>query len=98
MQTRQLVIPPSLLLPCSSLEHDIEVYNKILLVLLNILLLLSIVVPLINVPEIDREKAEALPPTLAKIILEKQALPPPPAATAARQVFMPAYWAFIRAT
>lgn len=78
MQTRQLVIPPSLLLPWSSLEHDNEVYIKILRVLLIILLLLSIVVPLINVPEIEREKAEALPPTLAKIILEKQALPPPP--------------------
>ncbi|MDN3638068.1 AgmX/PglI C-terminal domain-containing protein [Simiduia curdlanivorans] len=78
MQKSFIGIPPSLLLPWSSLEHDNEVYIKILRILLVVLLLLSIVVPLINVPEIDREKAEALPPTLAKIILEKQALPPPP--------------------
>ncbi|AFU99577.1 AgmX/PglI C-terminal domain-containing protein [Simiduia agarivorans] len=78
MSIRQVIIPPALLLPWTSLEQDNERYKKILLVLLALFLVLGILVPLIDVPEIEREKAEALPPQLAKIILEKKELPPPP--------------------
>ncbi|MBB3169751.1 AgmX/PglI C-terminal domain-containing protein [Simiduia aestuariiviva] len=75
---RQVIIPPSLLLPWSSLEHDNERYKKILLVLCVAFLLFGVVIPFISVPEITREKAAELPPQLAKIILEKKAPAPAP--------------------
>lgn len=75
---REVLIPPSLLLPWTSLEQDNERYKKVLGALLILLLLLGIIVPLINLPEVEREQAEQLPPALAKIILEKEIPPPPP--------------------
>ncbi|UTA47867.1 AgmX/PglI C-terminal domain-containing protein [Simiduia sp. 21SJ11W-1] len=75
---RQAIIPPSLLLPWSSLEHDNERYKKILIALCIAFLIFGIIIPLIKVPEITREKAAELPPQLAKIILEKKVPPPPP--------------------
>lgn len=75
---RTAIIKPSLLLPWSSLEQDNERYKKILIALCVAFLIFGIVIPLINVPEITREKAAQLPPQLAKIILEKKIPPPPP--------------------
>lgn len=75
---RDVLRPPSLLLPWTSLEQDNERYSKVLRALLILLLILGIIVPLINLPEVEREDAEQLPPALAKIILEKEIPPPPP--------------------
>ena len=46
-------------------------------VVLAIALLGGILVPLIPVPEVQREQLEALPPRLAKLVIEKRQPPPP---------------------
>ena len=72
------IAAPNLQLPWSSSESDNRRYWKILGILLIPFLLFSIVIPLINVPEPEREELEKLPPQLAKVQLEEQELPPPP--------------------
>lgn len=41
------------------------------------MLVLSAVVTLVNLPEVTRAEKEKLPPQLARVVLEKQVLPPP---------------------
>lgn len=43
-----------------------------------LVLLFSVVIPLLPVPQLERERVEALPPRLAKLLLERQQQPPPP--------------------
>jgi len=43
-------------------------------------LVLSVLFTLLPLPEISRESAPALPPRLAKLVIEKQVVPPPPPA------------------
>jgi protein TonB len=64
-------------LPWSSSIDDDKRFNKILLISFVVLLLSSIVVTIINVPEMARTEKEKLPPQLARVVLEKQELPPP---------------------
>lgn len=64
-------------LPWSSSIDDDKRFNKILLISFVVLLLASIVVTIINVPEMARTEKEKLPPQLARVVLEKQELPPP---------------------
>jgi len=47
---------------------------------LGLILLIGLPMPFLTLPEVDREELEALPPQLARIVLEKQELkiPPPP--------------------
>jgi hypothetical protein len=54
-----------------------SLFNKILIVGLLLTLALGIVVPNITLPEIKREKAEKLPPQLAKVIKRKKEAPKP---------------------
>lgn len=54
-----------------------SLFNKILIVGLVLTLALGIVVPNITLPEIKREKAEKLPPQLAKVIKRKKEAPKP---------------------
>lgn len=54
-----------------------QLFNKILVVLLAVTIGLGILVPNITLPEIKREKAEKLPPQLAKVIKRKKAAPKP---------------------
>jgi TonB family protein len=68
---------PNLQLPWSSLAEDDQRYTRIVQVLLALVVVLTIVVALINVPEIPREEKEKLPPQLAQVLLEKQEIPPP---------------------
>jgi len=58
-------------------EDEQERYRKILKRALILFLLLALVMPFLPVPQISRERAEELPPRLAKLLLERQALPPP---------------------
>ncbi|HEY9135842.1 MAG TPA: AgmX/PglI C-terminal domain-containing protein [Pseudomonadales bacterium] len=53
-------------------------FRRILIALLIISLLFSIVVGLSPRPVIDRQKTETIPPRLAKLLLERQQIPPPP--------------------
>lgn len=64
-------------LPWSSSVDDDKRYNKILLVLIGVLLVVSVIVTIIKVPELARAEKEKLPPQLARVVLEKQELPPP---------------------
>lgn len=64
-------------LPWSSSIDDDKRYNKILLVCIAVLLVVSVVVTVIKVPELARAEKEKLPPQLARVVLEKQELPPP---------------------
>jgi periplasmic protein TonB len=64
-------------LPWSSSIDDDKRYNKILLVCIVVLLVVSVVVTVIKVPELARAEKEKLPPQLARVVLEKQELPPP---------------------
>lgn len=68
---------PNLQLPWSSLAEDDGRFTRILQVLLGVLLVLVILVVVIDVPEPTREEKEKLPPQLARVVLEKQELPPP---------------------
>lgn len=69
---------PNLELPWSTASQDNKRYWRILFALLLPLLILGIVIPLIDVPEPEREELERLPPQLAKVVLQKKELPKPP--------------------
>ncbi len=64
-------------LPWSSSIDDDKRYNKILLVCIVVLLVASVLVTIIKVPDLARAEKEKLPPQLARVVLEKQELPPP---------------------
>lgn len=57
-------------LPWSSSDEQDRKFRKLLVRLLVILLLLFLIVPWLPIPEVSREEAEALPPQLARVILE----------------------------
>jgi TonB family protein len=70
-------LAPKTQLPWSSSQDDDSRFNIGLGIGLAILLVLVIIVSRINVPEIPREEKERIPPQLARVMLEKQELPPP---------------------
>jgi len=65
-------------LPWSISEDEELRYRKILKRALIVFLLLALIMPFLPVPKISRERAEELPPRLAKLLLERQTPPPPP--------------------
>lgn len=71
------VLSPNLELPWSSSIGDDRRFNKILLVSFAVLVVISLVVTVMKVPEQARAEREKLPPQLARVVLEKQQLPPP---------------------
>jgi len=72
------VVTPNLELPWSSSQEEDKRFWRVLGVLCVPLLILSIAIPLIPVPEPKREELEKLPPQLARVVLEKKELPKPP--------------------
>ncbi len=72
------MMTPDLMLPWESSEREDARYRKILRNLLAALLAFGIVMPFLPVEELSREKQETLPPHLARVVLEKKVLPPPP--------------------
>ena len=68
---------PNFQLPWTSSEDDNRRLKKILGILMVPALIVSIAIPLIDVPEPDREELEELPPQLADLIIEEEKLPPP---------------------
>lgn len=63
-------------------EEDRRRFRKILQRVFLVCLLFALLIPFLPIPQIEREKAEALPPRLAKLVLErKQAKLPAPAKT-----------------
>ena len=72
-----LTMASELQLPWESTREEDARYRKILRNLLIALLLFSVLMPFLPVEELSREKQEELPPHLARVLLEKQALPEP---------------------
>lgn len=67
---------PVLQLPWS-LTNDDQRFKKILSAMLVVFLGMAIPISLVTLPELTREEKEALPPQLARVVLEQQILPPP---------------------
>lgn len=63
-------------LPWSITDED-TTFKKILIALLVVYLLIALPIVMIKLPELTRAEKEQLPPQLARIMLEKQELPPP---------------------
>ena len=59
-------------------DQDERHFIVIARVILIVFTLCSLIVPFVTVPEIERSKAETLPPRLAKLLIEKKKTPPPP--------------------
>ena len=59
-------------------ERGDDRFNRLAAGFVGVTLLLSVLIPLIPLPEPDRAEIEKLPPRLAEIILEKRRAPPPP--------------------
>lgn len=64
-------------LPWSSSRDEDARFNKILGGLAVVFLVLSVVVTVLKVPALTRAEKEQLPPQLARVMLQKQELPPP---------------------
>lgn len=59
-------------LPWSNERQENKRFKLILVILLGVLLILSIWIPLVHVPEKDRDTLEKLPPQLAKLVKKKE--------------------------
>jgi len=68
------------LLPWTVSAEEEARFRRILKRVLLVCLLLSLIMPWLPVPKVDRTKEEELPPRLAKLLLERQPVPPPAAA------------------
>ena len=68
---------PNLELPWSSSIDDDKRFTQILSGFLAAMVVASALVTLVNLPEVTRAEKEKLPPQLARVVLEKQELPPP---------------------
>jgi outer membrane biosynthesis protein TonB len=70
-------LAPELQLPWESTGAEDSRFRRILCNLLALFVALAILVPLLPVRELSREKSEAIPPALARVIVEKKVLPEP---------------------
>ena len=69
------------ILPWNVSEEEEERFRRILKRVLIACLLISLIMPWLPLPKVDRTQVEELPPRLAKLLLEQQP-PPPPVAPA----------------
>lgn len=68
-------------LPWSTAADDERRFKRILMRVVAIVLLLGLIFPFVPKPKIERTEAQALPPPIAKLLLEREATkpkPPPP--------------------
>ena len=72
-----MAMAPELLLPWESSKREDARYRKILRNMLSAFAAFALLVPWLPVEELSREKQEAVPPHLARVILEKRELPKP---------------------
>jgi TonB family protein len=66
-------------LPWSTAADDERRYRRILRWLLALVLLLGVLVPLVPLQKTERLEVQPLPPPIAKLLLDRQAVPPPKA-------------------
>jgi TonB family protein len=64
-------------LPWTVSEQEEERFRRILKRVLIVIAILALLMPWLPVPKEDRTKVEELPPRLAKLLLEREPLPPP---------------------
>ena len=76
-------------LPWEATRKEDERFRRILKRLLIGFLLLSIVFPWLPLPYIEREKAEMIPPTIARVLLQQKLPAPPPAPPPPKQEPVP---------
>ncbi len=67
---------PGMQLPWA-LTNDDERFKKILAIFMLVFIAVAIPVSYVTLPELTRAEKETLPPQLARVVLEKQQLPPP---------------------
>lgn len=60
-----------------ALTNDDQRFKKILAVFLAVFFVIALPVSWVTLPELTRAQKETLPPQLARVVLEKQELPPP---------------------
>ncbi len=70
-------IPTSYALPWSTTSKDETRFRVFVAVFLILALVMSFIIPRVELPEIDRVEAEKVPPRLAKMLLEKKKIEPP---------------------
>ena len=75
-----IAVGPQFSLPWDIDRDDIRKFNRLLMVCVLTIAIGGGVIPLLPVPEVDRQELEELPPQLARIVLEKPVpvVPPPP--------------------
>ena len=76
--TTATILLNDFVLPWEATRKEDERFRKTLKRLLLIFLFLAVVFPWLPLPEIERELAEIVPPTLAKVILQQKLPAPPP--------------------
>jgi protein TonB len=69
---------PTFGMPWDVVGQDVRRFKGWLRGCLVAVVCVGLIMPWLTVPEIDRAEKEALPPALARILLEKPKLPPPP--------------------
>jgi TonB family protein len=65
-------------LPWTLSADDEKRFKRILRRILVVVLLLAIALPFVPLQPVDRSQPQALPPPIAKLLLERQVTPPPP--------------------
>ena len=59
-------------------DIDDKRFNKILLQVMSVFIVLSLLMPFLPVFEVERERKEKIPPRIAKVLMEKKKVIPPP--------------------
>jgi hypothetical protein len=80
MTVMVMVSMPEFSLPWDLNRQDSKNFKRWLTIVLAVIVLCGIVIPMLPVPEVDRQELEELPPQLARIMLEKPepvVVPPP---------------------
>ncbi|HET8732000.1 MAG TPA: AgmX/PglI C-terminal domain-containing protein [Moraxellaceae bacterium] len=65
-------------LPWDPLPGESNRLRGLLAIFLILAFLIMLIVPHVELPKVDRAKAEAVPESLAKVVLERKEVPPPP--------------------
>jgi TonB family protein len=65
-------------LPWDPLPGESTRFRALMIIFLLLALMIWIIVPRIELPKVDRTKAEAVPENLAKVVMKRKEVPPPP--------------------
>ncbi|NNF15445.1 MAG: TonB family protein [Gammaproteobacteria bacterium] len=66
-------------LPWTRIEEEARRFRNALLGVMSVLLALSVIIPFLPASNVRQHAAQDIPPRLAKFVLEKKIVPPPPA-------------------